>query len=48
MGTTVDGDTQCVHLRLPGQRDQIRQFACISVLDFLRRRLRERGAAAAS
>jgi len=39
MGTTIDGDTQCVHIRLPGQRDQVRQFACISLLDFLRRRL---------
>jgi nicotinamide-nucleotide amidase len=46
MGTTLDGDTQCVHLRLPGQRDQVRQFACISVLDFLRRRLLAREAAA--
>jgi len=44
MGTTLDGDTQCVHLRLPGQRDQVRQFACISVLDFLRRRLLARAA----
>ena len=39
LATTVDGDTQCVHVRLPGQRDQVRQFACISLLDFLRRRL---------
>jgi len=39
MGTTIDGDTQCVHIRLPGKRDQVRQFACISLLDFLRRRL---------
>ncbi len=39
MGTTVDGDTQCAHARLPGQRDQVRQFACISLLDLLRRRL---------
>ena len=39
MAVTVDGDTQAVHVRLPGQRDQVRQFACISVLDFLRRRL---------
>ena len=39
MGVTLDGDTQVVHVRLPGQRDQVRQFACISLLDFLRRRL---------
>ncbi len=39
MGVTLDGDTQCVHVRLPGARDQVRQFACISLLDFLRRRL---------
>jgi nicotinamide-nucleotide amidase len=39
LATTVDGDTQCVHVRLPGQRDQVRQFACISLLDLLRRRL---------
>jgi nicotinamide-nucleotide amidase len=39
MAVTLDGDTQCVQVRLPGQRDQVRQFACISLLDFLRRRL---------
>jgi len=39
LAATVDGDTQCVHVRLPGQRDQVRQFACISLLDLLRRRL---------
>src|SRR3954447_21059954 len=43
MAVTVDGDTQCVHVRLPGQRDQVRQFACISLFDFLRRRLLARG-----
>jgi nicotinamide-nucleotide amidase len=42
MAVTVDGDTQCVQVRLPGQRDQVRQFACISLLDFLRRRLLSR------
>jgi nicotinamide-nucleotide amidase len=45
MGVTLDGDTQAVHVRLPGQRDQVRQFACISLLDFLRRRLLARQAA---
>jgi nicotinamide-nucleotide amidase len=39
MAVTLDGDTQCVQVRLPGARDQVRQFACISLLDFLRRRL---------
>jgi nicotinamide-nucleotide amidase len=39
MAVTLDGDTQCVNVRLPGARDQVRQFACISLLDFLRRRL---------
>ncbi|MBV8234145.1 MAG: competence/damage-inducible protein A [Acidimicrobiia bacterium] len=39
MAVTLDGDTQVVSVRLPGQRDQVRQFACISLLDFLRRRL---------
>jgi nicotinamide-nucleotide amidase len=39
MAVTLEGDTQCVRVRLPGQRDQVRQFACISLLDFLRRRL---------
>ena len=44
LAVTLDGDTQCVHVRLPGQRDQVRQFACISVLDLLRRRLLARAA----
>ena len=42
MAVTLDGDTQVVSVRLPGQRDQVRQFACISLLDFLRRRLQAR------
>jgi nicotinamide-nucleotide amidase len=32
-------DTEAVQVRLPGQRDQIRQFATISLMDLLRRRL---------
>ena len=47
MAVTLDGDTQCVQVRLPGQRDQVRQFACISLLDFLRRRLLAREGPAA-
>ena len=46
MAVTLDGDTQVVNVRLPGQRDQVRQFACISLLDFLRRRLLARELAA--
>ena len=32
-------ETEAVHVRLPGERLQIRQFACISLMDLLRRRL---------
>jgi nicotinamide-nucleotide amidase len=39
MAVSIDGDTQCVRVQLPGVRDQVRQFATISLLDFLRRRL---------
>jgi nicotinamide-nucleotide amidase len=39
LAASVDGDTQCVQVRLPGVRDQVRQFATISLLDLLRRRL---------
>ena len=42
MGVTLDGDTQCVKVRLPGARDQVREFATISLLDMLRRRLLDR------
>ncbi|HYD09131.1 MAG TPA: competence/damage-inducible protein A [Acidimicrobiales bacterium] len=34
-----DRETEAVHVRLPGERLQIRQFACISLMDLLRRRL---------
>ena len=43
LAASVDGDTQCVQVRLPGVRDQVRQFATISLLDLLRRRLLARG-----
>ena len=36
-----DRPTESVQIRLPGQRDQIRQFATISLMDLLRRRLLE-------
>jgi nicotinamide-nucleotide amidase len=42
LGVTLDGSTECVKVRLPGARDQVRQFATISLLDVLRRRLLER------
>jgi nicotinamide-nucleotide amidase len=31
--------TEAVHVKLPGERVQIRQFACITLMDLLRRRL---------
>jgi nicotinamide-nucleotide amidase len=34
-----DRETEAVHLRLPGGREQVRQFATISLMDLLRRRL---------
>jgi nicotinamide-nucleotide amidase len=36
-----DRPTEAVQVRLPGQRDQIRQFATISLMDLVRRRLLE-------
>ena len=41
-GLAIPGrETEAVHVKLPGQRDQIRQFACITLMDLLRRRLLE-------
>ena len=34
-----DRESEAVHVRLPGGREQIRQFATISLMDLLRRRL---------
>jgi nicotinamide-nucleotide amidase len=42
LGVTVDGNTEVVHVQLPGDRLRIRQFATISLLDLLRRRLLDR------
>lgn len=42
IGLHVDGGTEVVHQRLPGDRDRVRQFATLSMLDLLRRRLLER------
>jgi nicotinamide-nucleotide amidase len=39
MGVAIDGETDAVRVQLPGDRDRVRQFAAISVLDLLRRRL---------
>jgi nicotinamide-nucleotide amidase len=39
MGLCFDGDVDATMVRLPGDRARIRQFATISVLDWLRRRL---------
>ena len=42
MGFHIDGATDVVTLRLPGDRERIRQFATITLLDQLRRRLLDR------
>jgi nicotinamide-nucleotide amidase len=39
LGTAVDGEADSFMIRLPGDRERVRQFATISVLDLLRRRL---------
>jgi nicotinamide-nucleotide amidase len=44
LATWVDGETQAITVRFPGGRDQVRQFAVISVLDMLRRQLAARPA----
>ena len=41
-GLSLEGRTETVHVRLPGDRPRIRQYATISLLDLLRRRLLER------
>jgi nicotinamide-nucleotide amidase len=42
VGLSIDGAAEAAHLRLPGDRDQMRQFATISALNLLRLRLLER------
>jgi nicotinamide-nucleotide amidase len=44
LGLCIDGDAEATMIRLPGDRARVRQFAVISVLDWLRRRLVEDGA----
>ena len=39
-----DAEPESLELRLPGDRKRIREFAAISALDLLRRRLAEHGA----
>ena len=39
MGLAIDGQADAVVVHLPGDRDRVRQFAAISLLDLLRRRL---------
>ena len=38
-GLAMDDHAEAVHVRMPGDRERIRQFAAISLLDLLRRRL---------
>ena len=42
LGLAVDDDVEAVHAHLPGDRERVRQFATISLLDLLRQRLLER------
>lgn len=39
LGLALRGETEVVKLQLPGDRDSVRQYAAISLLDLLRRRL---------
>ena len=39
LGWAIGEDVDAVHLKLPGDRQRVREFACISLLDLLRRRL---------
>ncbi len=40
--TDIEGDVEVRRVRLPGDRERVRQFACISALDSLRHRLLDR------
>ncbi|MDP9386759.1 MAG: competence/damage-inducible protein A [Actinomycetota bacterium] len=42
LGMCFEGETTVVHHRFPGDRERVRQFATITVLDLLRRRLLDR------
>lgn len=39
LGTDIDGDVEVREVRLPGDRERVRQYAAISLLDALRHRL---------
>ncbi|HET7489047.1 MAG TPA: competence/damage-inducible protein A [Acidimicrobiales bacterium] len=42
IGLRIEGETEVQHHRLPGDRERVRQFATITMLDLLRRRLLDR------
>lgn len=42
-GVSLGGKTEVVQARLPGDRDRVRQFAAISLMDLVRRRLSQNG-----
>ena len=39
LGVCIDGEAESMMIRLPGDRERVRQFSTISVLDWLRRLL---------
>ncbi|HYF46577.1 MAG TPA: competence/damage-inducible protein A [Acidimicrobiales bacterium] len=39
LGIAYGDEVEAVHIKLPGDRKRIREFACISLLDLLRRRI---------
>ena len=39
MAVDVGGDVSSFELRLPGRRQQVREFACITLLNFVRTKL---------
>jgi len=44
LGVCIDGEAESMMIRLPGDRERVRQFSTISVLDWLRRLLLAQGA----
>jgi len=44
-GVDLAGDVETLRIRLPGDRQRVRQFACISLLNLLRMRLLDRSTA---
>ncbi len=48
LGLALDGETEAHRVRLPGDRERIRQYAVISLLNLLRLRLTDRTASALS